>query len=69
MKHEALKQIENQDYWERERERGTFDSRNMQWKKKISPSYIKFVCYKRDKKKHFFRGKKKEENIYKYENM
>lgn len=59
MKHEALKQIENQDYWERERERGTFDSRNMQWKKKISPSYIKFVCYKRDKKKHFFRGKKK----------
>ena len=28
-------------------------------KKKNSPSYIKFVCYKRDKKKHFFREKKK----------
>ena len=69
MKHEALKQIENQDYWERERERGTFDSRNMQWKKKI-PHHILNLFVRREIKRNIFLGKKKkEENIYKYENM
>lgn len=64
MKHEALKQIENQDYWERERERGTFDSRNMQWKKKKIPHHILNLFVIREIKRNIFLGEKKKKKTY-----
>ena len=65
MKHEALKQIENQDYWEREREREVPSIvETCSEKKKKIPHHILNLFVIREIKRNIFLGEKKKKKTY-----